>query len=293
METRLLRYFWTVAQEGNISKAARLLNITQPTLSRQIKELEEMLGTSVFNREKNKLSLTADGLFLKERAEEILSLDEKLEQAFFDRRNEQLSGHFSIGCVEADNSDTVAMMIEELISDYPQVKFNLVTGTSDDIVDRLEKGILDLAVLLEPVILNEVEQLKLPREEKWGVVVSKELFIAQNDQITPEDIKGMPLLCSNRQEVKELLCTWSGMTLNELNIIGNYNLLFNILPLVENRVGAAFAIEGALYNRQAENLVFLPLNPEVKTQCVLVWKKRVQTPLVQESIKRFKHAFQV
>ncbi|MFC4770511.1 LysR family transcriptional regulator [Enterococcus hermanniensis] len=292
METRLLRYFWTVAQEGNISKAARLLNITQPTLSRQIKELEEMLGTSVFNREKNKLSLTTDGLFLKERAEEILSLDEKLEQAFFDRRNEQLSGHFSIGCVEADNSDTVAMMIEELISDYPQVKFNLVTGTSDDIVDRLEKGILDLAVLLEPVSLNEVEQLRLPREEKWGVIVSKELFIAQNNQINPEDIKGMPLLCSNRQEVKELLCEWSGMSLSELNIIGNYNLLFNILPLVENRVGAAFAIEGALYNRQLENLIFLPLNPEVKTQCVLVWKKRVQTPLVQEIIKRFKYAFQ-
>lgn len=293
MEIRLLRYFWAVAQEGNISRASRILNITQPTLSRQIKELEERIGAPLFHREKNRLSLTKDGYFLKERAEEILALDEKLEQAFSAQRNEQLSGTISIGCVEADNSDTVAMLLEELISDYPQIQFNLVTGTSDDISDRLEKGILDLAILLEPVILNEVETLVLPREERWGFLVSKEMFIAEKDFLKPEDIKGLPVLCSNRSEVQNLLSDWSGEPLDQLNIVGNFNLIFNVLPLVNHKVGAALSVEGAILDRRLEEAVFIPLQPSVKTHCVLVWKKRVQTPAVQELINRFNHAFKL
>lgn len=293
MEIRLLRYFWAVAQEGNISRASRILNITQPTLSRQIKELEERIGAPLFHREKNRLSLTKDGYFLKERAEEILALDEKLEQAFSAQRNEQLSGTILIGCVEADNSDTVAMLLEELISDYPQIQFNLVTGTSDDISDRLEKGILDLAILLEPVILNEVETLILPREERWGFLVSKEMFIAEKEFLKPEDIKGLPILCSNRSEVQNLLSDWSGEPLDQLNIVGNFNLIFNVLPLVNHKVGAALSVEGAILDRRLEEAVFIPLQPSVKTHCVLVWKKRVQTPAVQELINRFNHAFKL
>lgn len=293
MEIRLLRYFWAVAQEGNISRASRILNITQPTLSRQIKELEERIGAPLFHREKNRLSLTKDGYFLKERAEEILALDEKLEQAFSAQRNEQLSGTISIGCVEADNSDTVAMLLEELISDYPQIQFNLVTGTSDDISDRLEKGILDLAILLEPVILNEVETLILPREERWGFLVSKEMFIAEKEFLKPEDIKGLPILCSSRSEVQNLLSDWSGEPLDQLNIVGNFNLIFNVLPLVNHKVGAALSVEGAILDRRLEEAIFIPLQPSVKTHCVLVWKKRVQTPAVQELINRFNHAFKL
>lgn len=291
MEIRLLRYFWAVAQEGNISRAARILNITQPTLSRQIKELEERIGAPLFHREKNQLSLTKDGYFLKDRAEEILTLDDKLEQVFSAKRREQLGGTISIGCVEADNSDTVAMLLEELIGDYPQIKFNLVTGTSDDISDRLEKGILDLAVLIEPVALKEVETLVLPREEKWGFLVSKELFIANQATIQPADIKGLPILCSGRPEVQRLLAEWSNSAFDQLNIVGHYNLIFNVLPLVEHKVGAALAIEGAVADRKLEESVFIPLEPSVKTHCVLVWKKRIQTPAVQELINRFNQAF--
>lgn len=293
MEIRLLRYFWTVAQEGNISRAARILKITQPTLSRQIKELEETIGAPLFHREKNHLSLTKDGYFLKERAAEILTLDEKLERAFSTQRNEQLSGLISIGCVEADNSDTVAMLLEELLNDYPQIRFNLITGTSEDISDRLEKGILDLAVLIEPVTLNEVETLRLPREEKWGFLVSKELFIANRKELRREGIKGVPILCSGRPEVQHLLSEWSGIAVDQLNIVGTYNLIFNVLPLVEHNVGAAFAIEGAISDRKLDEMVFLPLAPAVKTNCVLVWKKRLQTPAVQELLTRFNHAFKL
>ena len=153
---------------------------------------------------------------MKERAEEILTLDESWSRHFSAQRKEQLSGIITIGCVEADNSDTLAMILEELISDYPQIRFNLVTGTSDDISDRLEKGILDMAILIEPIVLNEVEVLSLPREENWGFLVSKELFIANKNVLRPEDIKGLPILCSGRSEVQKLLAEWSKNTIRSI-----------------------------------------------------------------------------
>lgn len=232
-----------------------------------------------------------EGVFLKERAEEILQLNDKLEQAFSNKKKKELTGTIVIGCVETDNSDTVAMMLEEMVSDYPNVHFTIVTGTSDDISDRLEKGLVDLAVLLEPIALKNTKVLKLPREEKWGFLVSKELVISNNEKIKPEDIAGLPILCSNRMEIQKLLSTWSGTALENLNIVGNFNLIFNIFSLVENKVAAALTIEGAVSKRRLENSVFIPMEPEVKTNCVLVWKERIQTPVIQEFISRFKHAF--
>lgn len=214
-----------------------------------------------------------------------------MERTFIERKKSQLEGVITIGCVEADNSDTVAMMLEEMVSDYPNVTFNLVTGTSEDISDRLEKGLLDLAVLLEPVKLENVNILKLPREEKWGFLVSKELFISRKSSIIREDIKGLPILCSNREEVQKMLASWADTPFNQLNIVGNFNLLFNVFSLVENKVGVALTIEGAVAKRNLESTEFIPMKPEVKTNCMLVWKDRIQTPVVQELLLRFKHAF--
>lgn len=291
MEIRLLRYFWAVAQEGNITRAAKTLNITQPTLSRQMKELEESIGAPLFKREKNKIYLTKDGQFLKERAEEILTLDDKLEQAFIKKDTINLSGNVSIGCVEADNSDTVAMMLEEMISEYPLVTFNLVTGTGDDIIDKLEKGILDIAVLLNPISVHGVEYLTLPREEKWGFIVSKDKFPELKDKITANDIVDLPILTSNRREIKTLLTKWIDSEEGKPNVIGNFNLIFNVLPLIEDGIAAALTIEGAAKYHLTQNTVFTPLYPEVKTNCILVWKKRVHTPAVEKLIEKFKHAF--
>lgn len=292
MELRELRYFWTVAEERNFSKAAKVLHITQPTLSRQIKEFEDKLGAPLFIREKKQLTLTEEGYFLKERAAEILTLAEQTEREFEAQSKSFLSGHFSIGCVEADNSDTMAMMLEELVSDYPQITFNIVSGTSDDISDKLEKGILDLAILLEPIATPNFEKIILPREEKWGLLVSNDSFLARKTTIHPDDLKGVPLISSNRSEVQSMLESWLGKSLNTLNVVGTFNLIFNVFSLVENRVGSALTIEGATTNGQHEELTFVPLVPEVKTNCVLVWKKnRIQTPAVKEFIQRFNDAF--
>lgn len=292
MELRELRYFWTVAEERNFSKAAKVLHITQPTLSRQIKEFEEKLGTPLFIRENRQLTLTEEGYFLKERAAEILTLTEQTEREFEEQSKGFFSGHFSIGCVEADNSDTMAMMLEELVSDYPQVTFNIVSGTSDDISDKLEKGILDLAILLEPIATTNFEKIILPREEKWGLLVSNDSFLAQKTIIQPDDLEGIPLLSSNRSEVQLMLERWLEKPFDGLNVVGTFNLIFNVFSLVENRVGSALTIEGATTNGKHDGLTFVPLAPEVKTNCVLVWKKkRIQTPAVKEFIQRFNDAF--
>lgn len=292
MELRLLRYFVTIANEGTISQAAAVLNITQPTLSRQLKELEEDLGVPLFSRSGRKLLLTEAGLLLKSRAEEILSLTEQTEEEFKNRKNELLSGRLLIGCVEADNSDTLAMMLEEFISDHPQVTFHLFTGTSDDILEKLDKGLLDLAILLEPVATEKYLSLRLPRTERWGLLVSKDSFLAQKTTIAPEDITGVPLLVSPRSEIQALLAEWTGRPFSEFTIAGTYNLIFNVFSLVENRVGSALTIEGAVMGRMSENSVFLPLEPEIKTNCVLVWKKdRTISPLVQQFIDTFNYAF--
>ncbi|WP_010014772.1 LysR family transcriptional regulator, partial [Loigolactobacillus coryniformis] len=137
--------------EGTVSRAAQVLHITQPTLSRQLKELEADLDTELFTRQKNRLQLTEAGLFLKSRAEEILELTAQTQQEFLARKKQLFSGHISIGCVEADNSDTMSLMLEEFIADYPAVTFNIYTETGDDIVERLDKGLIDLAILLEPI----------------------------------------------------------------------------------------------------------------------------------------------
>lgn len=293
MELRVLRYFWTVAVEKNISKAAKILHITQPTLSRQIKGLEDELGTTLFNRDAQQLTLTEDGLFLKERAEEILVLSENTERSFQEKRDRLLNGHFSIGCVEADNSDTLAMMLEELVSDYPQVSFNIVSATSEEIVAKLDKGLLDLALLLEPVEMKEYETIKLPREERWGLLVSPDSFLAQKTRIEPEDLKGIPLLSSSRKEIQLMLSKWMGEPWENMNIIGTYNLIFNVFSLVENRVGSALTIEGATTNRDSTRTTFVPLYPELTTTCLLVWKKnRMHTPVITELIRRFRHAFE-
>jgi len=292
MEIRLLRYFLVVAEEQSIAKAAQTLHITQPTLSRQIKGLEESLGTDLFTRSNRKMFLTESGLFLKKRAEDILYLNDKTEKEFNDSKQEWLSGHISIGCVEADNSDTLALMLEEFVSEHPQVTFSIFSGTSDVIVDRLDKGLLDLAILLEPISTDKYHKLILPREEKWGLMVSNQSYLASKENIHLEELVGVPLLCSPRKDIQEMLQSYEALQDKELNIIGTYNLIFNVFSLVENRVGSALTIEGAMTNRSTADVKFLPIVPEITTHCVLVWKKNtLLSPSVDKFVEKFVQAF--
>lgn len=292
MELRTYRYFWTIAEQGNISRAARQLNITQPTLSRQLKEIEEELGVELFRREKKHLVLTEAGHFLKDRAQEILALADKTEQEFLNQQKDLMGGHLAIGCVEADNSDTLAMMLEEFVSEYPQVTFSIFSSTSEEISEKLDLGLLDMAILIHPVPVEKYESLELPRKEKWGLLVETGTFLAQKETITPEDIKGVPLLISRRKEVRDFVADWAGCDIDQLNIRGTYNLIFNVFSLVENHVASALIIRGATVHHRSDSCKFIPLEPAVETNCVFVWKKNtVFSPAVREFIKRMNYAF--
>lgn len=292
MEIRTLKYFWTIAEEGTISKAAKALHITQPTLSRQLRELENELGTSLFIRGRRKLQLTDAGLFLKTRAEEILQLTQQTNLEFENRRKQLFSGRIAIGCVEADNSDTLALILEKFVQDYPQVTFTVYSGTSDDITTRLDKGLLDVAVLLKPVATEKYGEITLPRTERWGLLVSKDSSWAKKNAIQPADLREMPLFIAQRPEVRQLVTKWSGIDYAQLKVVGNFNLIFNVLALVKCQVGQAFGIEGATAQIRPEGVKFIPLQPEVKTNCVLVWRReRNLTPVVNEFINYFKDAF--
>lgn len=292
MELRLLRYFWTIAEEENISRAAEVLHVTQPTLSRQLKTLETELGAPLFERQNKGLVLTDAGLLLKSRAQEILQLTQQTTQEFAARRQQLFQGHVAVGCVEADNSDTLAMMLEDFVGDYPQVSFDIFSGASDIITDRLDKGLIDLAILLEPVNTDKYHTLVLPRTETWGLLVAADSFLARQTTITPGDLPGMPLMLSNRPEVQQLLAKWAHLSLEQLNVVGTFNLSFNVLPLVAHQVAAALMIAGAVTNRQPEATHFIPLAPKMQTNCVLVWRRdRVLTPVVEKLITYFQQAF--
>lgn len=293
MEIRLLRYFLAIAKEQTISQAAEVLHITQPTLSRQLKEFEESLGTTLFIRKDKKMYLTESGQFLKNRAEEIVYLAEETEREFQIKGDLLLKGNINIGCVEADNSDTLALMLEEFTEEHPQVIFSIFSGTSDDIVEKLERGLLDIAILLEPITITNYHKLVLPRKERWGLLVSSDSYLAQKSSIKSHELVGVPLLTSARVDIKNMIHSWEGIEEKDLNIVGTFNLIFNVCSLVANRVGSALTIEGAVSNRQNSEIIFLPLEPEYTTSCVLVWKKNhIFSPTVERFIETFQHAFE-
>lgn len=292
MEIRLLKYFWTVAEVGTVSGAAEVLHITQPTLSRQLQALADELDTPLFVREHNRLVLTKAGVFLKSRAAEILALTQQTEQEFIDQKHAAISGNLRIGCVEADNSDTMAEILEELVQDNPAVTFTVITGDGAQISEQLDKGLLDVAILIEPIDTAKYNTLRLPRAERWGILTSAQSPLARKQEIHPADLQGVPLMLSHRPLVEAMLNEWAGTNAGQLRVVGRYNLNFNIQPLIERQIGSALSIQGVTQDIDPSKLKFVPLAPALTTHCVLTWRKeRVVTPLVSEYLRRFQAAF--
>lgn len=270
MELRVLRYYLTVAREENITRAAEILHITQPTLSRQMAELEEELNTRLFERTNRKITLTEAGMLLRRRAEELVSLADKTELEF-KNSGEELTGLISIGSgVSAVVSENLPGLIQTYSKKYPHVCFELHTGTAAVIKDQLDKGLLDIGILMEPVEVEKYDFIRLPKKDVWGVLMPEDDPLAQKNSITSADLQNLPLIASWRIVEREAKA-WFGGNTDHLNVICTYDLIDNAALLVERRLGYAFVIEGALKNYPG--LVFRPLFPEVSNTSVLVWKK--------------------
>lgn len=272
MELRTLRYFLTVAEEENITHAADILHITQPTLSRQMMDLEKELGTTLMIRGKSGLTLTGDGLFLKQRTEEIIELADRLEQAFAER-NTYVSGVISIGATEAVGSRLFARLIREFSNKYPQIKFKLYNEMADYIKDSIDKGLIDVGLLLEPIDTAKYDFVRLSQKETWGVLMRDDHPLAGNTSITPEDIAEYPLILPLRERPRREIIDWMKREEKDLNIPVSYTLLSNAALLVEEGMGCAFCLDGALAIRRSPHLRFIPIYPEHTTHSILMWKK--------------------
>lgn len=272
MEIRVLEYFVMVAKEGNITRAANRLHITQPTLSRQISELETELNTQLFTRGKRSIVLTESGQLLMQRAQELLNLVAKTKRDLQESQT-KIIGTVSIGCVESKASQKLAQWIKTFLKQHPCVMFEIVSGNGDDLREKLDKGLIDLAILLEPIEVAKYDSIKLDVKERWGILLPINHTLSKIEKITVDQLKSIPLIVSGRSIVQDELERWLGVRQDDLNIIATHTLLTNSLQLLNENIAYPISIEGAITIRNDETIKFIPLTPERITGHVLAWKK--------------------
>lgn len=268
MELRVLNYFLMAAREENITRAAEMLHVTQPTLSRQIAQLEEELGVKLFQRSNHNIILTDDGMLLKRRAQEIISLAEKTKQDF--SRDENISGMVSIGSGELKSMQFLSEVIVSFRQKYPGVTFELYSGNSDHIKERIDRGLLDIGLLLEPVDIGKYEFLRTDIKEEWCALVSENSLLAKKEVLTPQDFCDKPLIFTRRELVRNHIYNWLGKYANENNIVASGNLLYNIAMLAKNELGSIITIK---LDCEYNGLKYVPLSPKLESGTLLVWKK--------------------
>ena len=271
MELRVLQYFLAVAREQNISAAAQSLHLTQPTLSRQLKELEEELGKQLMIRGNRKITLTEEGMLLRRRAEEILKLVDRTEQEI-GRTDETVSGDIYIGTGETDGVREFAKAACQVQQGYPGIRFHLVSGDAMDVCDRLDKGLLDFGILLGDMDKSKYHYLELPMKDTWGALMRRDSPLAQQETVSPRDLWDKPLILSRQVDNKSELYRWLGMEPSQLHTVATYNLIYNASLMVDEGMGCAFTLD-KLVNTTGSNLCFRPLKPKLELGMYLVWKK--------------------
>lgn len=276
MELRVLRYFLTVAREGSMTAAAEFLHITQPTLSRQLKDLEQKLGKKLFIRSSHSVLLTEEGMLLRKRAEEILEMVDKLE-AEFSSIEETVSGDVYIGGGETDAMRQIARVVKDLQAHYPNIRYHLYSGNEDDVTERLDKGLLDFGLLIQPADLSKYNYIDIPAKDVWGVVMRKDSPLAEKDTIQAVDLLNVPIICS-RQAIKQTyskneFADWFGEDFDKLNVVTTYNLAYNAAIMVDEGIGYAITLDKIVNTSSDSDLRFRPLWPRLESGLNIVWKK--------------------
>ncbi len=295
MELRVLRYFLTVVREGSITGAANALHLTQPTLSRQLQDLEKELKQKLLIRGKYKVSLTPEGMILRKRAEEIVELVEKTEEEF-NSIKEIISGDIYIGCGETDSMKYVAEVMKELQTDYPDIKFHIHSGNAEDVTEKLDKGLLDFGILIQPIDLSKYDHLTMPQKDLWGVVMRKDSPLAGKKEIKLNDLTEVPLLASRQMSKKYSadsgFLDWFGDKFDKLNIAATYNLVYNAAIMAEAGMGYAITLDKLVKSSENSNLCFRPLSPKLESGLDIVWKKyQVFSPAAKLFLERLYSKF--
>lgn len=269
MEIRLLKYFLEVANEGNITRAAAKLHITQPSLSRQLAHLESELGRKLYHRESTGIRLTEEGVLLKKRAEELLDLLDKTRSELSES-SRTITGTVYIAAGETAGISHIARILRRMRNDYPAVRYRMISGDYEDVADKLDKCLTDFGLFVGKVSLSKYECITLPYADRWGAVVRADDELAGRKFITPQDLRGRELLFSHQAKTQGEFSEWLGCPAEALDIIGTHNLAFNASVMVREGLGILITIEGIV---NGKGLKFIPLRPELKAGLVLAWRK--------------------
>lgn len=281
MELRSLRYFLAVAREENITRAAEVLHIAQPSLSKQLMELEQELGKQLLIRGKRKITLTEEGILLRKRADEILMLCDKTQQEIA-QDSDLIGGVISIGGAQ---SSAIARATALIANRYPGVTFQFFNGDAETLMEKLDHGALDFGILIEPVDIVKYDHLPLKETDEWGLLMRKDCALASKKAIHPEDIKNIPLILPQRIGLQRELSAWSGIAAEHLNTIATFDILFNHPSLlIKNGLGYAFALRTLMDINESSTLCFRPLEPAIKIQYGLAWKRY---PIFSKAAEKF------
>lgn len=275
MELRVLKYFLAVAHEQSIIHAAEALHLTQPTLSTQLKALEQELGKQLLirgSKGSRKVTLTQDGMILKKRAEEILQLVDKTEQEI--RSSEDVMiGDLYIGAGETEGVKLIARTARCMMNSHPGIHFHLRSGNAEYVSEQMDKGLLDFGLIFGEVDHRKYNSIRFPHEDVWGVLARRDDPLAEKEYVTAEDVRKLPLLVSS-ESGQNAIKEWLNTSEEEpLNIVSTYNLLNNAALMVEEGVGYAITLDKIIYAGPDSNLIFLPLEPVHKAPLHLIWKK--------------------
>lgn len=273
MEIRVLRYFLTVVREEGINRAAEALHITQPTLSRQLAQLEEEVGVKLFNRGARKITLTSEGILLRRRAEEILALVDRTEKELA-WQDEQVEGRIVIGGGELTAMQEMPEIIAGFRREYPLVTFDIFTGNADLVKEQMEKGLIDIGVLLEPIDIEKFDFIRLKGKERWVVLMRPDDPLARKESITAEDLKDAPLILPRRTNVQNELTNWLGSAFQESHVLFTSNLATNSALMVQKGLAYSLVIEGSVPFWDKEKIACRPFSPELTANSVFAWKKQ-------------------
>ena len=275
MELRVLQYFLAVAREQSIIRAAESLHLSQPTLSTQIKAMEEELGKQLLIRGtkgSRKVTLTEEGMILRKRAEEILNLVQKTEREIT-LSDQIIVGDVYIGAGETDAVRFIARAAKELYQTYPGVHYHISSGNSEFVLDQLDKGLIDFGIVFGAVDNTKYNSVPLPYKDTWGVLMRKDAALALKESIAPEDLLNKPLIISRQSGNDWFLATWLKREISEVEIVATYNLLFNASLMVEEGLGYAIGLDKIINTSGNSNLCFRPLSPKREEGMSIIWKK--------------------
>lgn len=290
MEIRTLRYFLAVAREENMTRAAEFLHVTQPTLSKQLKSLENELGKKLFTRHSFSIRLTDEGMLLRNRAEDLVSMVDKIEQEFVSL-DDITGGELYLGLAESYQIKYLAKAIKDFKRRYPNLHYHITSGDTEQIADKLDKGLLDFLVLAEYPDSRKYEHIEFPESDRWGLVMPKNDPLAKKKAVRAKDISGLPLFCSEQawnHEIKE----WAGASFSEMKLEGSFRLSYNGSIFTKEGLGYLLTFDHLIDTSDKSDLAFRPLTPKVETKLYIAWNRyQTFTPIAERFLQQLQASF--